>query len=98
VGKSASRVPISTAFGCLFEGRVDPDHVNDIAGRIAVLLAVAEGLPDLVGHHVPGQLARGGTSQRRHTGVLGRSLIEPMRLDKIGEPPHCPDCCCPIQQ
>jgi hydroxymethylglutaryl-CoA lyase len=47
---------VSTAFGCVFEGRVAADRVLDVARRLAAAGADAVGLADTVGHGNPRQV------------------------------------------
>lgn len=54
-GRSA-QVTIGAAFGCPFEGEVDPDHVIDMAVRIAEAGPVEIAVADTVGVAVPSQV------------------------------------------
>jgi hydroxymethylglutaryl-CoA lyase len=56
-GRSA-QVTISTAFGCPFEGEVDPGHVADMAARLAEGRPREIALADTIGAAVPRQVAR----------------------------------------
>ena len=56
-GRSA-QVTISVAFGCPFSGEVDPDHVVDIAKRLAVHHPTEIALADTIGVAVPPQVAQ----------------------------------------
>ncbi len=47
---------VSTAFGCVFEGRVPAERVLAVARRLALAGADAVGLADTVGHGNPGQV------------------------------------------
>jgi hydroxymethylglutaryl-CoA lyase/(R)-citramalyl-CoA lyase len=49
-------VTISTAFGCPFEGRIDPGHVTDVAARVVDLRPSALLLADTIGVAVPRQV------------------------------------------
>ena len=57
-------VTISVAFGCPFEGAVDPRHVLDIAGRVAATRPDEIILADTIGVGVPSQVDTlvGGTA------------------------------------
>lgn len=52
-----AQITIGAAFGCPFEGEVDPDHVVEMARRIAGSGAREIGLADTIGVAVPGQVA-----------------------------------------
>jgi len=52
-----AQVTISAAFGCPFEGRVDPARVVDIAAEMAAAGAVEIALADTIGVAVPSQVA-----------------------------------------
>ena len=56
-------ITLSTAFGDPFEGRVEPGHVLDIAGRVAAANPDEVVLADTIGVGVPGQVRElvGGT-------------------------------------
>src|SRR5690606_3088587 len=54
-GRSA-QVTIGAAFGCPFEGEVDPEHVVAIATRIAAADPLAIALADTIGVVVPAQV------------------------------------------
>lgn len=61
MAKAASRsaqVTISVAFGCPFSGEVDPDHVVDIAKRLAMHHPTEIALADTIGVAVPPQVAQ----------------------------------------
>jgi hydroxymethylglutaryl-CoA lyase len=51
-----AQVTIGAAFGCPFEGEVDPDHVVAMASRIAEAGPVEIGLADTIGVAVPSQV------------------------------------------
>jgi isopropylmalate/homocitrate/citramalate synthase len=51
-------VTISVAFGCPFEGHVDPGRVAELAGRMAAAGADEVVLADTIGVAVPGQASR----------------------------------------
>lgn len=51
-------VTVGAAFGCPFEGRVDPGRVLDIASRLAAAGADEVVLADTIGVAVPGQVRR----------------------------------------
>lgn len=51
-------VTLSTAFGCPYEGRVDPDRVVGIARRVVAAGATGIGLADTIGVAVPDEVAR----------------------------------------
>ena len=63
-------ITLSTAFGDPFEGRVEPGHVLDIAGRVAAANPDEVVLADTIGVGVPGQVRElvGGTIARCPTG------------------------------
>jgi isopropylmalate/homocitrate/citramalate synthase len=54
----ASSVTISVAFGCPFEGRVDPDRVAELAERVAATGPDEIMLADTIGVAVPTQVKR----------------------------------------
>ena len=49
---------LSTAFGCPFEGAVAPDHVADVAARLADLGVFEVAISDTIGIAHPGQVPR----------------------------------------
>jgi hydroxymethylglutaryl-CoA lyase len=49
---------VSTAFGCPYEGEVDPEKVADIAARLMALGAFEVAIADTIGIAHPGQLPR----------------------------------------
>ncbi len=49
-------ITLSTAFGDPFEGRVDPDHVLDLAGQVAASIPDEIVLADTIGVGVPSQV------------------------------------------
>jgi len=51
-----AQIMIGAAFGCPFEGEVDPDRVVTMAARIAEAGPVEVGLADTIGVAVPGQV------------------------------------------
>jgi isopropylmalate/homocitrate/citramalate synthase len=53
-----SAVTISVAFGCPFEGEVDPGAVLELAREVASVSPDAIGLADTIGVAVPGQVRR----------------------------------------
>lgn len=52
-----AQVTIGAAFGCPFEGEVDPDHVVALASRIAEAEPVEIALADTIGVAVPAQVS-----------------------------------------
>ena len=55
--KVKPNVVVSAAFGCPFEGEIDPDHVLDIALRCARAEPIEIALADTIGVGVPTQVA-----------------------------------------
>jgi len=53
-----AQVTIGGAFGCPFEGEVDPDHVVDLAHRLAAANPVEIAVADTIGVAVPAQVFR----------------------------------------
>ena len=51
------QITLSAAFGCPFEGEVDPDHVVDIARRVAEAEPAEIAFADTIGVAVPGQVS-----------------------------------------
>jgi hydroxymethylglutaryl-CoA lyase/(R)-citramalyl-CoA lyase len=52
----AVSVHVMVAFGCPFEGAVDPGRVIELAGRLAAAVAVEVGFADTIGVGVPRQV------------------------------------------
>jgi hydroxymethylglutaryl-CoA lyase len=70
---AAVEVTLSTAFGCPFEHRVDPDRVIDVAARAIAAGVKAVSLADTIGTAVPSEVrslvARVNTEVTREVGV-----------------------------
>jgi hydroxymethylglutaryl-CoA lyase len=53
----SAQATIAVAFGCPFEGEVDPEHVIDIARRLAEAEPAEIGLADTIGVGIPSQVS-----------------------------------------
>src|SRR5699024_11834977 len=51
-------VTVSTAFGCPFDGEVEPEQVAEVVRRVADTSATEVALADTIGVGVPGQIGR----------------------------------------
>jgi isopropylmalate/homocitrate/citramalate synthase len=67
------RAYVSTAFGCPYTGRVDPEHVVDVARRLIDLGADEVCLGDTIGVGVPSQT----------TELVGRSVATGIPIDRL---------------